>query len=181
MSGTRRGAARRFLHGRIGTLAVGGALLAAMLLGFHTLFPSLQKGAFDTVSQQDSPDNIAQSLNFLNEDKKAFLTYCAGFYGTELPCAVDVSTFVYYGGVDGYRLYRMQSTLIETGPARQQLTLNGAVFTSDRLYRPFSLGLYLVKDGAVYDLETAAQYALVNTADVYALFAQKSGTASAAG
>lgn len=167
----------RFAHGRVWAMLAGAALLAALLLGFRTFFPALQKGAFHSVSQQDSPDNIAQNLNFLSEDKKAFLSYCADIYGTVLPCEVDASTFVYYGGVDGFRLYRMQPTLVETGPARQSLTLGGDVFTSDRLYRPFSLGLYLVKDSAVYDLKTAARLGLANISDVYALYLQKDASA----
>lgn len=163
------------LHGHVWTALAGVAVLAVLLFNFRFFFPALGQNAFTDAGREDTPDNIPQSLNFLNDDKKAFLSYCGVRFGETIPFTVDPATFLYYGAADGFHLYRMQAALVETGPARQSVRLGKYVFSSDRLYRPSTVGLYLIRDGQVYDLETAYRLGLVDIARVYELYAQKSG------
>ncbi|HCC00772.1 MAG TPA: hypothetical protein DEP42_06120 [Ruminococcaceae bacterium] len=142
-------------------------------LNFKSFFPALKQQSFSSKIQGDTPINIPRNLNFLSDDKQTFLTYCKSFYGDKLPMKVDSSTFIYEGAVDGYRLYRIQATLIETGSARQLVKLGNYTFESDRLYRPSPLGLYLIRNNEVYTLENAYQSNLLSMDDLYTLYIKK--------
>lgn len=148
-------------------------ILVVVLLNFSHIFPALKKNALSPSNHADTPINIPQNLNFLNDDKQAFLDYCTTIFGSKLPLSVDSDSFVYEGAVDGYHFYRIQANLIETGPARQHVVLGGYLFESDRLYRPSPTGLYLVKDNQVYTLEEAYNAKLVDFSELYSLYKQK--------
>lgn len=148
-------------------------ILTVVVLNFSHIFPALKKNALSPANREDTPINIPQNLNFLNDDKRAFLDYCNAIFGSKLPLAVDSDSFVYEGVVDGYHLYHMQANLIETGSARQRVVLGGYLFESDRLYRPSPTGLYLVKDNQVYTLEEAYNTKLVDLSELYSLYKQK--------
>lgn len=154
-------------------------VVAILFFHFRFFFPQLKKNAFVSQNQADTPINIPQNLNFLNDDKQAFIHYCLLLYGEKLPLSVDDSTFQYLGAVDGYHFYRMQANLIDTEPARQSVRLGNFLFESDQLYRPSSIGLYLIKNAQVYTLENAYQLKLVNFNDLYRLYMQKDPTVNA--
>lgn len=148
-------------------------VLAVLVLNFHNLFPQLKKNALSPANHADTPINIPQNLNFLNDDKQVFLNYCNAIYGSKLPLSIEEDSFLYDGAIDGYRLYRMQANLIDTSPSRQSVLLGNYLFESDRLYRPSVTGLYLIKDKQVYTLEEAYDAKLVDFSDLYQLYKQK--------
>ncbi len=154
-------------------------VLAALFFNFSTFFPALKKNAFSIANKADSPINIPQNLNFLNDDKEAFITYCNAIYGASLPLSVDSSSFEYEGALNGYHFYRMQADLVGTEPAVQYVRLGGYTFVSDQLYRPSPTGLYLIKNSVVYTLEEAYSQNLVNFSELYALYQKKDPVGSA--
>lgn len=148
-------------------------VLAFLIFNFHDIFPQLKKNALSPANHADTPINIPQNLNFLNDDRQVFLDYCNAIYGNKLPFSIEEDSFLYDGAIDGYRLYRMQANLVDTGPARQSVLLGNYLFESDRLYRPSVTGLYLIKDKQVYTLEEAYNAKLVDFSDLYQLYKQK--------
>ncbi|MFT9077840.1 hypothetical protein [Ethanoligenens sp.] len=157
----------------VGTAILSALLLAILMVNFSNFFPALKRNALSPSNRADTPINIPQNINFLNDDKQAFLNMCNALYGSKLPLSVDSNSFLYEGAVDGYHLYRMQANLIETEPARQYVVLGKYLFESDRLYRPSPTGLYLVKDNLVYTLEEAYTTQLVDFSNLYRLYKQK--------
>lgn len=148
-------------------------VLVVLIVNFHYIFPQLKKNALSPSNHADTPINIPQNLNFLNDDRQVFLDYCNEIYGSKLPLSIEEDSFLYDGAIDGYRLYRMQANLVDTGPARQSVLLGNYLFESDQLYRPSATGLYLIKDKQVYTLEEAYNAKLVDFSDLYQLYKQK--------
>lgn len=148
--------------------------LVVILLNFNRLFPALNHNALAlTETSEDDPINIPVDINFLGEDKKAFIDYCKGIYGEELPMSVDPDSFIYYGTIDGCRLYRMQVSAIPAEAIHQTERIGIYTFESDRLYRPSATGLYVIGDGGVYPLDQAAEDNRVNIDEAYRLYQQK--------
>lgn len=166
------------VHRMVWSAILSALVLAVLVLNFAHLFPELRKNALSPANHADTPINIPQNLNFLNDDKQVFINYCNTIYGSNLPLSIDQNSFLYFGAVDGYHLYRLQANLIDTSPARQNIVVGSYLFESDRLYRPSATGLYLIKDIHVYTLEEAYNANLVDFADLYHIYQQKDPSAS---
>lgn len=148
--------------------------LVVILLNFNRMFPALNHNALAlTETSEDDPINIPVSINFLSEDRKAFIDYCKGIYGEDLPMSIEPDSFIYYGTIDGCRLYRMQVSAIPAEPAHQTETIGNYIFESDCLYRPSRTGLYIIGDGGVYSLDQAVEYNMINVDEAYRLYQQK--------
>jgi hypothetical protein len=153
------------------TAAVFFIMFILIIINFKTIFPALNQNALIlSANNENNPNDIPSNLNFLNADKKSFITYCKGIYGDKLPLSVDNSNFIYFGTVDSYRLYRLQSTLIPYDRAQQSDTLAGHTFLSDCIYRPSKTGLYLIGDKGVFSLDDAYLNKVVDIGDVYSLY-----------
>jgi prepilin peptidase dependent protein B len=126
-----------------------------------------------TKASKTAPKDIPKSLNFLNDDKSAFVSYCKSLYGDKLPLTVNNDSFTYFGSVDGARLYRMQSSIISCSHVQQAETIGGYVFYSDCRYYPSRVGLYIILDDNVYTLEEANSMGIINISDIYELYSEK--------
>ena len=148
--------------------------LAFIFCNFKALFPGLYRNALILYAgAENDPKDIPSSLNFLNDDKRAFIGYCQGIYGDRLPLSVDNASFVYFGTADGYRLYRLQANRVPCERVQNSETLAGYTFYSDCIYRPSRTGLYLIGDKGVFTLDSAYQNQLVDMSDVYSLYFAK--------
>jgi hypothetical protein len=149
--------------------------MLVIVLNFNIIFPALRPHSLViTTEKKNNPTDIPSNLNFLNDDKNAFLEYCKGIYGEKLPLAVNNDTFVYYGTVDGYRLYRMQSNLIPYERVQQSEEINGHIFFSDCIYHPSRTGLYIVSEqSSVFTLDEAYKSGIIDIDDVYDLYLDK--------
>lgn len=152
--------------------------ILAIVLNFHIIFPALRPHSLViTTAKKNNPTDIPSNLNFLNDDKNAFLEYCKGIYGEKLPLSVNNDTFVYYGTVDSYRLYRMQSNLIPYERVQQSEEIGGHVFLSDCTYHPSRTGLYIVSEHSnVFTLDEAYKIGIIDIDDVYDLYLDKMTT-----
>lgn len=160
--------------GKLLTAVVFGLVVFTIVFQFNKLFPALGINALlDDVEKNDTHIDIPSDLNFLNDDKRSFINYCKTIYGNNLPLAVDNDKFIYYGMVDGYRLYRLQPNLVPYEQAQQTETLGGHVFYSDCLYRPSKTGLYLINDLIVISIDDAYRLNLVDIDNVYELYSNK--------
>lgn len=145
-----------------------------IMFNFNTIFPFLGANSL-TLSKgsKAAPKDIPKSLNFLNDDKSAFVAYCKSFYGDKLPLIVSSDSFTYFGSVDGARLYRMQTNIIACSHVQQAESIGGHVFYSDCRYYPSRVGLYVILDDSVFTLEEASSMGIVNIDDIYGLYAEK--------
>lgn len=145
-----------------------------IMFNFNTIFPSLGMNSLMFVKgSKTAPKDIPKSLNFLNDDKSAFVTYCKSCYDGKLPLVVSNDNFTYFGSVDGARLYRMQTNIIAYSHVQQAESIDGHVFYSDCRYYPSRVGLYVIIDGSVFTLEEASSMGIVNIDDIYELYAEK--------
>jgi prepilin peptidase dependent protein B len=150
------------------------AVLLVIVPNFNNIFPDLNRtDLVSAESKAEMPIDIPSNLNFLNDDKKAFIDYCKSIYGGTLPLTVNSDLFTYYGTVDGYRLYRLQSNLIPYEHAHSSETINGYTFLSDYIYRPSKTGLYVIGDKGVFTIDEVYKDGIVNIADIYDLYAKK--------
>ena len=167
---------------KVGNYIVLAVILVVLLLiatHFKSIFPALNhNGTVISESKTNKPIDIPSNLNFLNDDKKAFLEYCDSLYGDALPFAIDNDKFCYYGTVDGQRLYRLQATLIPYEHANLTEDLGGYKFYSDCIYRPSKIGLYIITDNSIKTLENAYHDGSVNISDVYKLYLSKTSSAN---
>lgn len=150
------------------------AVVAVMMLNFRTIFPTLSRRALDTSNtEKPVPKDIPNSLNFLNDDKAAFVRYCKGQYGEKMPFGVDSDSFIYFGSVDGARLYRMKPTLINCENISQTETFEGYSFYSDCRYFPSKTGLYIICNDNVFTLDEAYRDGMIYIEDVHNLYLRK--------
>jgi len=146
----------------------------AIVINFSVFFPTLNHNALALInSETKNPINIPSNINFLNDDKKAFCDYMKNLYGQDLPLSVDNDLFVYYGAVNGYRFYRLQSMLIPLECTHQTEIIGSYLFESDFLFRPSAIGLYVIGD-KVYSLREAYYSNLINISEIYNLYNVKS-------
>jgi hypothetical protein len=149
-------------------------MLLVIVFNFNTIFPALSRHSLTLMTTKyNNPIDIPSNLNFLNDDKKDFIEYCKTYYGEKLPLSVDNDAFVYYGSIDGVRLYRLQSNLIPYERVQQSESINGRVFMSDCTYRPSKTGLYIICDQGVFTLDEAYERDIIDIDDVYNLYLDK--------
>lgn len=152
--------------------------ILVIVFNFNIIFPALRPHSLViTTTKKNNPTDIPSNLNFLNDDKNAFLEYCKKIYGDKLPLTVNNDTFVYFGTIDGYRLYRMQSNLIPYENIQHSEVIDGHMFLSDCIYHPSRSGLYIISDqSVVYTLNEAYKSGIINIDDVYNLYLDKMTT-----
>lgn len=148
-------------------------LLVVTLSCFNVVLSSLNYNASAFSNTKKETLDIPSDLNFVDDDKKAFLNYCKDIYGNEKPFSIDTMAYCYYGTIEGRRLYRFNATYIPYENVYNESTIGGYVFSSSCLYRPYSLGLYIVDGKNVYTLAEAYEKGLVNIAKVHELYMSK--------
>lgn len=160
---------------RYGTkiLAVGlvVALLSVLMVNFDSVFPDLNCDALavsQTVKQKD--DEVPNSINFIDEDKNAFINYCKEIYGNKLPMEIDKDVFHYYGTVNGFRFYRLAATYIPSENILRKEVVGGYTFESASRFRPSDTGLYIIGKDRVMTLKEANDNGLIDIAKVYRLY-----------
>lgn len=159
---------------KIAAITVMVAVITVVMFNFNNIFTDLNCNAL-TISSKAKSDltHIPSKINFLDDDKKAFVNYCKDIYGENLPIKSDDSIYTYFGTVNGYRFYRMQPSYIMYDNVHQQEVIGGYTFESSSRYRPDNLGLYIIGDDNVYTLKEAYGKGLVDISKVYELYTAK--------
>lgn len=124
--------------------------------------------AFNNAKKQSL--DIPSDLNFVDDDKRTFLNYCEKIYGNEKPYAVDTLSYCYYGTLSGRRLYRFNATFIPYATVYNESNIGGYIFSSAVLYRPYSLGLYVIDGQNVYTLQQAYERGVINISKAHELY-----------
>lgn len=164
----------RFSPKKIITTAALFVLLCSILFNFDNLFQRLNYNAMALADSNTSEAlDIPSDINFINDDKKSFITYMQEYDGSTLPLSIDNNTYVYYGIVNGYRLYRISVTSYSNEPICQEEVIGGYHFNSSSLFRPSPTGLYVIGDNGVYTLQEAYKFSLVDIGKVYKLYLSK--------
>ena len=151
-------------------------LLCGTLLAFNSLNiePDLVASAYTENPKKDVL-NIPSDINFIEDDKKAFIEYCKSQFGTDAAMSIDKQSYLYYGISEGYRLYRLSVTCMPADSIGGEQEIGGYTFYTSCRYRPYDLGLYVIgENGAVYTLDQAYRLGLVDISSVYRLYQQKS-------
>jgi hypothetical protein len=162
-------------HGvKIITITVVIAVIGILMVNFDSIFTDLNCNAL-TISDNSKSDltHIPSKINFLDDDKKNFVSYCKDIYGSDLPLEVDTRVYEYFGTVNGYRFYRLQPSYISYDNVSQQQVIGGYTFESAYRYRPERVGLYIIGDDNVYSLEQAYEKGLIDISKVYELYIAK--------
>lgn len=160
---------------RIATTTIMFVLLAVLLFNFDSVFNKLNANALainENIKKTELA-NIPSKINFLSDDKNSFLDYCKNLYGGDLPLTIDSDSFIYYGAVDGYRLYRMNTTYLPCRNVTTFVTLGCYTFTGNCRYSPEPSGLYLIGDDGVHTLSDAYSENIVDFSKVYQLYKSK--------
>ena len=159
---------------KIITIMVVVVVMGVMMVNFDSIFTDLNCNAL-SISDNTKADltQIPSKINFLDDDKKAFVSYCKDIYGSDLPLEIDDSVYEYYGTVNGYRFYRLQPSYIPYDSISQQEVVGGYTFESPSHYRPARTGLYIIGDDSVYTLEDAYDNGLIDISKVYELYVTK--------
>jgi|WetSurMetagenome_2_1015567.scaffolds.fasta_scaffold317750_2 hypothetical protein len=160
---------------KIITISIVVIAMGILMVNFDSIFTDLNCNAL-AISDSPKADltQIPNSINFLDEDKTAFVNYCKDIYGSSLPLEVDSTVYKYYGTVNGYRFYRLMPTYISYDSISQQEVIGGYTFESSSLYRPERTGLYIIGDEKVYSLKQAYDNNLIDISKAYQLFIAKS-------
>jgi hypothetical protein len=159
---------------KIITIAVVVAVMGVLMVNFDSIFTDLNCNAL-SISDNSKSDltQIPSKINFLDDDKKAFVSYCKDIYGSSLPLGIDDSVYEYFGTVNGYRFYRLQPSYISYDSISQQEVIGGYTFESACRYRPERTGLYIIGDDNIYTLEQANENDLIDISKVYELYTAK--------
>ncbi len=149
-------------------------IMAVLMVNFNNIFTNLNCNALE-ISDNTTADltHIPSNLNFLDDDKKLFVSYCENIYGESLPLKIDSSVYMYFGTVNGYRFYRMQPTYITYDNINQKDIVGGYTFESCSRYRPERTGLYIIGDNNVYSLDQAYDMGIIDISKVYQLYVAK--------
>lgn len=149
-------------------------LLCFCVLYYSKTSPGLNFNAL-AANQSSSKDamNIPSDFNFIQDDKKAFISYAQNYIEAGQDLNIDDSTYLYYGTVDGYRLYRMNISLMPAENLNHEETIGGYAFKSSLLFRPYASGLYIIGESGVYTLDDAYKAGLVDMSHVYSLYVSK--------
>jgi hypothetical protein len=149
-------------------------IMGVLMVNFDSIFTDLNCNAL-TIPNNSKSDlsNIPSKINFLDDDKKAFVDFCKVKYGSNLPLEIDNNIYQYFGTVNGYRFYRLQPTYISYDSVSQQEVIGGYTFESACRYRPEKTGLYIIGDDNVYTLSDAYSKGLIDITKVYALYVKK--------
>lgn len=160
---------------KIITIAVAFAVLGFLMVNFDSLFTDLNYSALALADSSSKADltSIPSNINYLDDDRAAFVSYCKDIYGYDLPIQIDDSVYEYFGTVNGYRFYRLQPTCIASDDIIEQEVVGGYTFESPSRYRPELTGLYIIGDNKVYTLEDAYDDNLVDISTVYKLYMAK--------
>jgi hypothetical protein len=168
---------RKIQYGtKIITIVAAVVIMGALMVNFDSIFTDLNCNALAVSSSTKADDTqLPSTINYLDNDKMTFISYCSDIYGNDLPLQIDESIYHYYGTVNGYRLYRLQPLYVSYDNINQQQVIGGYTFESPCLYRPYRMGLYAIGDDKVYTLEEAYNFGLVDISKVYKLYSAKSG------
>lgn len=149
-------------------------VMGVLMVNFDSIFTDINCNAL-SISSSTKADltQIPSKINFLDDDKKAFVSYCKDIYGSDLPLEIDNSVYEYYGTVNGYRFYRLQPTYISYDSISQQEVVGGYTFESSSHYRPERTGLYIIGDDSVYSLRQAYDNGLIDISKAYQLYIAK--------
>lgn len=150
-------------------------VMGSLMVNFDNIFTSLNCHALQVSDYEKSAavTAIPSKINFLDDDKKAFIDYCKKIYGSSLPLKIDDNLYEYYGTVNGYRFYRLQPAYISYDSISQQKVIGGYFFESPCRCRPEATGLYIISDKRVYTLEQAYDKGLVDISLIYSLYSAK--------
>jgi hypothetical protein len=150
-------------------------VMGLLMVNFDNIFTSLNCHALQVSDHEKSSavTAIPSKINFLDDDKKAFIDYCKKLYGSSLPLKIDDSIYEYYGTVNGYRFYRLQPSYISYDSISQQKLIGGYLFESPCRCRPEATGLYIISDKRIYTLEQAYDKGLVDISLIYSLYTAK--------
>lgn len=159
------------------TFLIVAVIMGAILLNFDNIFTGLNCHALQVSEHKKTAElaSLPSTINFLDDDKKAFVNYCKKLYGSSLPLKVDDSLYTYYGTINGYRFYRLQPSYISYDRINQQEMIGGYLFESPYRCRPEATGLYLISDKRVYTLKEAFEKRLVDISLIYSLYTAKGG------
>lgn len=128
----------------------------------------------DVQNTKKSTLNIPSDINFIDDDKKAFIEYCQKNAAAGNSAAIDDSTYTYYGCVGGYRFYRINVDCFPSDELNHEEMIGGYIFQSSRTFYPYSSGLYIIGDNNILTLDEASRQCLVDIGKIYALY-QKAG------
>jgi hypothetical protein len=149
-------------------------LLVFVVTFFDSFYAKYDFRALATynVTKNDAVD-IPSDINFIQDDKKAFLNYCQNLITTNQPFVIDDKTYVYYGNQNGYRFYRISITAMLYTNINNELTIDGYTFESLYTFRPYASGFYIIGDSGVYTLEEAYEYKIIDIKQIYKLYMTK--------
>lgn len=164
---------RRYVY-KIVSITVAVSVIAVLMLNFDSIFSELHCNALTVSANKVEKTQLPSKLNFLDDDKTAFVNYCKDIYGADLPIKIDENVYKYYGAVNGYRVYRLQPTLIPYDSINNVTVIGGYDFESPCRYRPACSGIYVIGDDNVYTLTEAYKEGIVNISSVYKLYAKES-------
>lgn len=149
------------------------AVMAVIMLNFDTIFTELDCNALTVSANKADVTDLPSKINFLDDDKEAFIKYCKNIYGEDLPIRIDDDVYQYYGNVNGYRFYRLQPTLVSYDNISQSQVVGGLKFESPYRFRPENTGLYIISDECVYTLDEAYKLGLIDIKKAYQLYKDK--------
>lgn len=132
------------------------------------------KALADIQTSKKSSLNIPSDINFIDDDKKAFLEYCRQNKGASDKAQIDDTTYVYYGCLNGYRFYRLNLDCYPAEELNHEENIGGYVFQSSRSFYPYVSGLYIIGNDGVHTLSEACSENIVDIGKIFLLY-QKTG------
>lgn len=148
-------------------------LLIGTLLSFNLLFSNLSYNAEAFNSPKKAALDIPSDINFISDDKKAFISFCEQNYGTKATDSIESGSYCYFGSIEGKRLYRMNLSCMPYENLYNETNIGGYTFSSSRLFKQYGVGLYIIDETGVYTLEQAYETGKIDIGRFYELYTEK--------